>query len=950
MNSITRTTFRLFRDPSQFGRIVSARLSPRTFLPLLIQRRVFYHTEGIFGYRTPRVFELPDLTSEQLNNRVRNSNLLQLVTAYRDHGHKKANLDPLGMQQKQPCPELEASRYGLNDTNESFDLNGIMHLSESDTSKNSLQQAELKTIIDTLNEIYCGNIAYEFMHIPNSDERRWFEYAIESYQKKNFDHEKKQRFFQLLTKSEVFDHFMQRKFGQVKRYGLEGAESLIIALDHLFETSNKDGITEVVLCMAHRGRLNVLTDLLQFSPTTLFHKVKGNSEFSSDVSANGDVLSHLFNSPTLNYGSEKLLHVSTLPNPSHLEAVNPVALGKARAKQMHLFQEHSEKDCFLGDRVMCVQIHGDASFTGQGIVMEALGLSNLPHFTSGGSVHIILNNQLGYTTPATNARSTVYTSDVGKMVNAPVIHVNGDHPEDVAHAAALAFEYRMKFKKDVILDLLTFRRWGHNELDEPSFTQPIMYKHIRSRMSVPKLYEEKIKNEGILQQNDIERFRNTYFENLEEHLQAAESYEPLANTLKGNWKNMTLPKESGPIPSTGFNIETLKTVGIGSVSYPSDMVVHPRLEKYHILGRKEKINQGKGIDWATAEALAIGSLLVEGYNVRISGQDVGRGTFSQRHAMLVCQDTEKVHIPLNSLSNSQGHLEVANSSLSELAVLGFEYGLSIESPYTLSIWEAQFGDFFNSAQVIIDTYISSGETKWLKQSGLVMLLPHGFDGAGPEHSSCRIERFLQLSNDPFVYSDPSPVNPNIHVVNCTTPAQYFHVLRRQMSRNYRKPLIIATPKTLLRSPLAVSSLEDMKESTQFQPVLADHIVSSPENIKRVLFVSGKLYYDLNQQRMKLSLQNDISIIRIEELTPFPKHEIMNQLSKYPNAKEFYWCQEESQNGGAYSFVSPRLSQLLPQNTLLKYVGRRPSAAPATGIAKVHKQEHAEILQKAFVSF
>ncbi|ORX97262.1 2-oxoglutarate dehydrogenase, E1 component [Basidiobolus meristosporus CBS 931.73] len=908
-----------------------------------------YHVDGTYGYRAPRRFTLPDYTAEELANQAENANLLRLVQAYRAYGHESSVLDPLGLEKHEASIELDPKRYGLNDENKKYNLAGILHVNESKSSKAPLDEADLKTVIGHLNKVYCGRIAYEFMHIPNVHERNWFSHRVESLQKKQPTADEKRRIYELLARSEAFDHFMAKKFTQVKRYGLEGGESMMVALDKLFETSSKSGIVEVILGMPHRGRLNLLTDLLQFNPTALFHKVKGNAEFPESLPATGDVISHLASSPYLDYGAEKPLHVSMLHNPSHLEAVNPVAMGKARAKQTFLYEQKTEKECFIGDRVMCVQLHGDAAFTGQGVVMESLGLSNLPHFTSGGSVHIIVNNQIGYTTPAINARSTVYTSDIGKMVNAPVLHVNGDYPEDVALAATIAVEYRNKFRKDIILDLMTYRRWGHNELDEPAFTQPLMYQTIRSRKSVPQLYEEKLLAENVLSSEEVSKFKQDYLGKLEGDFRAAETFKPEPDHLKGKWSSMILPTETVSKLDTGVDADTLKFIGEKSVQTPEGMVVHPRLQKYHVQNRLQKLKDGKKIDWATAEALAIGSLLLEGYHTRISGQDVGRGTFSQRHAMLVCQETENSIIPLNNIREDQAKFEVANSSLSEMAVLGFEYGISIESPNSLNIWEAQFGDFYNSAQVIIDTYLSSSETKWLRQSGLVMLLPHGYDGAGPEHSSCHIERFLQLTNDRFNVLDPNiPVNPNMHVVNPTTPAQYFHLLRRQMKRNFRKPLIVAAPKVLLKSPVAISAIEDMQSGTTFLPVLGDSTISDKSGVERVVFVSGKLYYELSKERASKGLDGKVALVRVEELCPFPKEDIEEELSKYSNATEFVWCQEEPQNGGAYTFMAPRLEQLLPKSSKgLQYVGRGPSAAPATGIATVHRREQAQILTECF---
>ncbi|RUS30552.1 thiamine diphosphate-binding protein [Jimgerdemannia flammicorona] len=941
------------------------------------QKRM-YHDDGVYGYRVRREFKMPDYTAEELANRIENGSLLRLVIAYRTHGHRGAYLDPLDIIERENVLALDPSRYGLTDPHKVYNLSGILHVNESKTDKTSLEEATFETIHTHLKSVYSGRIAYEFIHIPDASERRWFYHAVESWEKPVMSPHEKRRIFELLSRSEVFDHFMAKKFAQVKRYGLEGAESMMTALDRLFNMASHAGVRDVVLGMPHRGRLNLLTDLLQYPLAALFHKIKGNSEFPPDVIGAGDVLSHIgisqgdvsgrserteftipisisyaANTPTLDYGAAHGLKVSLLQNPSHLEAVNPVTMGKARAKQMEMMK--TEKECELGDRVMCVQLHGDAAFTGQGIVMESFGLSNLPHYSSGGSLHIVVNNQLGYTTPAQNARSSVYASDIGKMINAPVVHVNGDFPEDVARAVELCFEYRNKFRKDVILDLVTYRRWGHNELDEPAFTQPLMYRNIRARKSVPRLYEDKLLKEGILSsQAEINQLRDSYFATLESNIKNADSYIPVADHLSGPWTGMVQPRDyaNGDIsnPDTGVEPDTLSAVGRASVTPPTPITVHQRVDKYHVQARLTRVAEGKRIDWATAEALAFGSLLLEGFGVRISGQDVGRGTFSQRHAMLVCQESERVVVPLNHLKEvgGQGYLEVANSNLSEMAVLGFEYGMSWETPRSLNIWEAQFGDFFNSAQVIIDTYLSSGETKWLRQSGLVMLLPHGYDGGGPEHSSCRVERFLQLCDDRFDVLDNSiPVNPNMHVVNCTTPAQYFHVLRRQMKRNFRKPLVVAAPKTLLKLSAAVSNFTDMIPGTTFQPILADPIIQDASKVDRVVFVSGKLYYDLLKERQTRGVQDRVALVRVEELCPFPKNELVNEVTRFKNAQEFVWCQEEPQNNGAYTFMEPRLSQLLPSGRSLKYVGRAPSAAPATGIAVRYKTEQAAVLKNAF---
>ncbi|KAJ3043955.1 hypothetical protein HDV00_003482 [Rhizophlyctis rosea] len=870
---------------------------------------------------------------------------------YRVHGHRVADLDPLGLTPNENPFQLNPSRYGVPTSKEVLDISGIVHVGKSSDPSVSREKAPADVVLEHLRRSYCGRIGFEFVHIPNTSERRWFAQLVESYDKKKFVEEEKKSIWKLLAKSEVFDHFMAKRFPNVKRYGLEGAESMMVMLDTLFRDASHAGVRDAIVCMPHRGRLNLLTDLLGYSPTALFHKVKGKAEFPEDIPGSGDVLSHLAISTDLDYGAKRKFHVSMLHNPSHLEAANPVALGKARARQMYLYEEGKESDCFLGDRVLCIQMHGDAAFCGQGVVTETLGLSNLPHFTAGGSIHVIVNNQIGYTTPAMNARSSYYTSDVGKMISCPVIHVNADYPEEVAYATSIAFEYRNKFRKDVILDLIAYRRMGHNELDEPGFTQPTMYDNIRKRKSVPVLYEEKLLSEKVIQDPaEITQFRTDYFQKLDKHLEESYEYRPEADTLKGKWSKMTISRKAVTEIDTGVKPEVLKEVGLKSVAISDSMTVHPRLQKYHIDARVTKVEQGTKLDWATAEAMAFGTLLLEGYHVRISGQDVGRGTFSQRHAMIVDQKTERTIIPLNRLQPSQpGKLEIANSSLSEFAVLGFEYGVSWETPQRLCIWEAQFGDFWNGAQIVVDTFLSSGETKWLRQSGVVMLLPHGFDGAGPEHSSARVERFLQLCDQKFdVLNVAEPDNPNMHVVNPTTPAQYFHVLRRQMHRPYRKPFIVLSPKGLLRHPLATSDLTDMQPGTTFLPVLDDPSISNPESVKKVMFVSGKLYYDLVKEREGRGEKGKgVAIVRVEELNPFPTERLTGVVGKYGVAESFIWVQEEPENQGAWTFMEPRLGQLMPEGRTLQYHGRPPSAAPATGISSRHKVEQERVVKGAF---
>ncbi|OBZ67945.1 putative 2-oxoglutarate dehydrogenase E1 component DHKTD1, mitochondrial [Grifola frondosa] len=711
-------------------------------------------------------------------------------------------------------------------------------------------------------------------------ERLWFSHLLESDTPDVHERSlaEKSRIHALLARSETFDQFLQLKFPNLKRYGLEGGESMLPALDALFAASREvrvhnefqimtvgsqtraAGIENIVLGMPHRGRLNLLTGLLEYSPAALFHKIKVT----------------LWR-PDLQYGgASKPVKVTLLPNPSHLEAVNPVVLGKTRAKQFSLLKtllREGEIDCRPGDKVLCVQLHGDASLTGQGVIMEGLSLSNLPHYTVGGSVHIVVN--IGYTTPASSARSSLYCSDIAKMINAPVLHVNGDYPEDVARAVEIAFKYRNYFRKDIIIDLIVYRRWGHNELDEPAFTQPLMYEKIRSRRSVPSLYEEQLINEEVLTSGSAEGIRAEHKAFLTSELAAADSHIPGSNMsmLQSQWQGLVWPASEDAIrtPETGIAHDVLLKVGKASVTVPevrtSSTASSRSMPDRDWTGLQQR-------RWRSAPSCSMA--VTCGYQDKMS---VGERSVSG-HAMLVDQTTEGVVVPLNAALDCDGRLELANSSLSEMAVLGFEYG---------------FGDFFNGAQVIIDTFISSAETKWLKQSGIV-LLPHGLDGAGPEHSSSRLERMLQLTNDRYVFDESSSANVNMHVVFPTTPAQYFHLLRRQIKRNYRKPLIVAGPKALLRLPAASSSLSDLEPGSHFHPVLDDPGIDK-SRVKRIVCLSGKLYYDLIKERQKRQLDN-LAFVRIEELCPFPFEGLLRVLTQYGNAGEIIWLQEEPRNQGA----------------------------------------------------
>ncbi|KAK7821099.1 hypothetical protein U0070_020461 [Myodes glareolus] len=679
-------------------------------VPLL--RRGYQTERGVYGYR-PRKAE----SGEPRGDRTRPSvdhGLARLVTVYCEHGHKAAQINPLfpGQALLDTVPEIQALVQTLQGP---FTTTGLLNMGK--------EEASLEEILAYLNHIYCGPISIETAQLQSQEEKDWFA-----------------RRFEELKKESSLTTF----WPPMKRYGGEGAESMMGFFHELLKSSAYGGITDVIIGMPHRGRLNLLTGLLQLPPELMFRKMRGLSEFPENVSAIGDVLSHLTSSVDLDFGAHRPLHVTMLPNPSHLEAVNPVAVGKTRGRQ----QSRGDGDYSLhssaqpGDRVICLQVHGDASFCGQGIVLETFTLSNLPHFRIGGSIHLIVNNQLGYTTPAERGRSSLYSSDIGKSVGCAIIHVNGDSPEEVVRATRLAFEYQRQFRKDVIIDLLCYRQWGHNELDEPFFTNPVMYKIIRARKSIPDTYAEHLIASGLLTQEEVSDIKASYYTKLNDHLTNVAQYSPPVTNLQAHWQGLVQPEARITTWDTGVPLDLLRFIGVKSVEVPEELQLHSHLLKMYV--------QGTALDWATAETLALGSLLVQGFNVRLSGQDVGRGTFSQRHAMVVCQNTDNAYIPLNHMDPSQkGFLEVSNSPLSEEAVLGFEYGMSIESPKLLPLWEAQFGDFFNGAQIIFDTFISGGEAKWLLQSGIVILLPHGYDGAGPDHSSCRIERFLQVCKMPL---------------------------------------------------------------------------------------------------------------------------------------------------------------------------------------------------------
>uniref|UniRef100_A0A671LLN9 2-oxoadipate dehydrogenase complex component E1 n=1 Tax=Sinocyclocheilus anshuiensis TaxID=1608454 RepID=A0A671LLN9_9TELE len=870
-----------------------------------------YHTQrGVYGFR-PREIPEKDAGLPQISALNQDHGLARLVEAYRAHGHKVAQINPLLPQ----TPVLDSvPEIGL--------LNGAVHGVLNTTRLRHFGKAEATSeeVVAYLERTYCGRISVETTQLQSLQEREWFADRFEELKKEAFSTEERRQLAKLMLESQEFDHFLATKFATVKRYGGEGAESMMGFFCELFRSSAYSGVTDMVMGMPHRGRLNLLTGLLQFPPELMFRKMRGLSEFPENSPSIGDVLSHLTSTVELDFGAGHPLHVTMLPNPSHLEAINPVTQGKTRGRQQ-VKQDgdySTDPNARPGDKVICLQVprnslvHGDASFSGQGIVTENFTLSNLPHFRVGGSIHLIVNNQVGYTTPSERGRSSLYCSDVGKMVGCAIIHVNGDDAEEVLRATRLAVEYQRRFRKDVIIDLLCYRQWGHNELDEPFFTNPAMYTIIRWVPLTVTVWEIHIS------------FPNSF--NF-----------PLFIAILGREK-VSLIRIGQDV---GRGMPLLQFVGAKSVDIPEEIQLHSHLRKTHVQARLQKLEEGTKLDWSTAEALAFGSMLCQGFNIRISGQDVGRGTFSQRHAMVVCQETNDMYIPLNHINSIQkGHLEVCNSALSEEAVLGFEYGMSIAQPILLPIWEAQFGDFFNGAQIIFDTFLSGGEAKWLLQSGLVILLPHGYDGAGPEHSSCRIERFLQLCDSKEEGVDGDTVN--MGVVNPTLPAQYFHLLRRQMIRNFRKPLIVASPKTLLRFSGAVSSLADMGPGTSFKPVIGDTSVNHA-SVQQILFCSGKHYYALLKHRETLpEAEKNTALIRVEELCPFPTEALQQELNKYTN---FIWSQEEPQNMGCWSFVSPRFEKQLACK--LRSVSRPALPAPAVGIGTLHHQQHEAILTASF---
>ncbi|MDP6474778.1 MAG: 2-oxoglutarate dehydrogenase E1 component [Alphaproteobacteria bacterium] len=849
---------------------------------------------------------------------------LMLIRAHRVRGHLLADLDPLGRDGDNSHPELDPESYGFSeaDYDRPIYVDGVL----------GMQWATLTDVVSVVRDTYCGRIGVEFMHIQDPQQKAWIQMAMEgSRNRADLSDGDKLEILRQLDEAEGFEHFLDIKHPGTKRFSLEGSESIVPALETLIEGAAAWGVRDITIGMSHRGRLNVLTSIMGKSYAAVFSEFQGQAAHPADVQGSGDVKYHLGVSTDRVLPDGARIHLSLTPNPSHLEAVNPVVLGKVRAKQK-----------LLGDdergQVMGILLHGDAAFAGQGMVAETLELSNLRGYRTGGTIHIIVNNQIGFTTSPSFARSSPYPSDAAKIIQTPIFHVNGDDPEAVVHVCRMAAEYRQRFHHDIVIDVFCYRRHGHNEGDEPAFTQPIMYRAIDSKATTRQIYSERLVSEGVLSETEAARLAENFQARLEGEMEASKSYKAnKADWLEGAWRDMSAPpSEHGP-GETAVEGDVLRRIGQSIAAVPEDFNLHPRLNRV-LRGRRKMIESGDNIDWAMAEALAFGSLLLEGNPVRLSGQDCSRGTFSQRHAAFFDQQSEARYLPLNHIADGQEYIEIADSPLSEVGVLGFEYGYSTAEPNTLVLWEAQFGDFANGAQTVIDQFIASGESKWLRMSGLVMLLPHGHEGQGPEHSSARMERYLQLAAE-----------GNIQVVNCTTPASFFHVLRRQMRRGYRKPLIVMSPKSLLRHKLCRSALEDLAPGSHFQRVIGEAPgYASGDDIRRVVLTSGKVYYDLWQAREERGIA-DVALLRMEQIAPFAGRSVTVELAKYGRA-EIVWCQEEPQNQGAWSYVAPRIDAVLEglgdPARRIRYVGRPEAASPASGSYKAHVEEQDMLVGEA----
>ena len=855
---------------------------------------------------------------------------LMIIRAHRIRGHLSADLDPLKLQVTRQHLELQPKSYGFEeaDMDRPIFIDNVL----------GLQFASMRQIIDILQRTYCSTFALQYMHISDPEQSSWLKERIEGRDKEiTFTREGRKAILNKMVEAEGFEKFLHVKYTGTKRFGLDGGESLIPALEQIIKRGGALGVRDIVIGMPHRGRLSVLANVMQKPYRAIFNEFQGGSFKPEDVDGSGDVKYHLGASSDREFDGNNV-HLSLTANPSHLEAVNPVVIGKVRAKQDQ-----------IGDpdrtQVLPLLLHGDAAFAGQGVVAECFGLSGLVGHRTGGTIHVVVNNQIGFTTAPHFSRSSPYPTDIALMVEAPIFHVNGDDPEAVVHAAKVATEFRQKFQKDVVIDIFCYRRFGHNEGDEPMFTNPLMYNQIKRQKTTLSLYTERLVKDGLIPEGEVEDMKAAFQAKMNEEFEAGKDYKPnKADWLDGRWSHLDRRGEEYQRGETSISAQTLADIGTALSRVPDGFPLHKTVARM-LETKKKMFAAGEGFDWATGEALAFGSLLCEGFPVRLSGQDCTRGTFSQRHSGLINQDTEERYYPLNHIRAGQKRYDVIDSMLSEYAVLGFEYGYSLAEPNALTLWEAQFGDFANGAQIMFDQFISSGESKWLRMSGLVVLLPHGFEGQGPEHSSARLERFLQMCGQ-----------DNWIIANCTTPANYFHILRRQLHRNFRKPLILMTPKSLLRHKLAVSKAEDFTTGSSFHRVLWDdaeastsaHKLKPDAKIKRVVMCSGKVYYDLLEERNARGL-DDIYLMRFEQFYPFPAISAMKELQRFANA-EMIWCQEEPKNQGGWSFMEPNLEWVLERmkakHNRLRYVGRSASASPATGLAAQHKFQQAALIDEA----
>ncbi|WP_113913225.1 2-oxoglutarate dehydrogenase E1 component [Roseovarius dicentrarchi] len=855
---------------------------------------------------------------------------LMLIRAYRIRGHLIADLDPLGLREQPFRPELDPESYGFtsSDMNRPIFIDNVL----------GLQIATIREILGIVRRTYCGTFALQYMHISDPEQAAWLKERIEGYDKEiSFTREGRKAILNKMVEAEGFEKYLHVKYMGTKRFGLDGGESLIPAMEQVIKRGGSLGVEEIVIGMPHRGRLSVLANVMGKPYRAIFNEFQGGSFKPEDVDGSGDVKYHLGASSDREFDGNKV-HLSLTANPSHLEAVNPVVLGKVRAKQDQINDTDRTK-------VLPVLLHGDAAFAGQGVVAECFGLSGLKGHRTGGTMHIVVNNQIGFTTAPHFSRSSPYPTDIALMVEAPIFHVNGDDPEAVVHAARVATEFRQKFHKDVVLDIICYRRFGHNEGDEPMFTNPVMYKKIKQQKTTLTLYTERLVKDGLIPDGKVEDMKESFQSFLADEFEAGTNYKPnKADWLDGKWAHLDRKEEDYQRGQTAIKEETFHQIGTAICTAPDDFPIHKTVQR--ILDAKAQMfESGTGFDWATGEALAFGSLLTEGFPVRLSGQDSSRGTFSQRHSALINQDDEERYYPLNNIREGQARYEVIDSMLSEYAVLGFEYGYTLAEPNALTLWEAQFGDFANGAQIMFDQFISSGESKWLRMSGLVCLLPHGYEGQGPEHSSARLERFLTMCGQ-----------DNWIVANCTTPANYFHILRRQLHRTYRKPLILMTPKSLLRHKLAVSRTEDFTVGSSFHRVLwddaqygnSDTKLVPDDQIKRVVMCSGKVYFDLLEERDKRGI-DDIYLLRYEQFYPFPAQSSVKELERFKHA-EMVWCQEEPKNQGAWAFIEPNIEWVLTRieakHTRPEYVGRAAAASPATGLASQHKAQQEALIDDA----